>query len=168
MNQDTISFHELYNKYAKDVYRFSFWLTGDSDEANDVTSETFVRIWTSTTRIQLESVKAYLFTIARNLHLQTKRRKKKQTPLVQEYQDPALQPDKAFEVQSELDDALKALQTLPEIDRTVMLMKIEEDLSYEDIAGAVGLTVAAVKVKIFRARAKINSLTHHSSKEKNS
>lgn len=69
MNQDTVSFHQLYNQYAKDVYRFSFWLTGDADEAKDVTSETFVRVWTSTREIRVESVKAYLFTIARNLFL---------------------------------------------------------------------------------------------------
>jgi DNA-directed RNA polymerase specialized sigma24 family protein len=48
MNQDTVSFHQLYNQYSKDVYRFSYWLTGDADEAQDITSETFVRVWTST------------------------------------------------------------------------------------------------------------------------
>ena len=159
MNQDTISFHQLHAKYAEDVYRFSFWLTGDADEAKDITSETFVRIWTSTKEIRVDSVKAYLFTIARNLFLHSKRRKKKMTSLDETIRDTALQPDTVAEVRSELDEALKALQTLPEIDRTVFIMRVEEELSYEDIAIAVGLSITAVKVKVFRARAKIYALT---------
>ena len=159
MNQDTITFHQLHTKYADDVYRFSFWLTGDADEANDITSETFVRIWTSTKEIRVESVKAYLFTIARNLFLHGKRRKKKMTSLDETIQDTAAQPDTVAEVRSELDEAWKALQTLPEIDRTVFIMRVEEELSYEDIALAVGLSVTAVKVKVFRARAKIYAFT---------
>jgi RNA polymerase sigma factor, sigma-70 family len=160
MSQDTISFHQLHSKYAEDVYRFSFWLTGDADEAKDVTSETFVRVWTSTTEIRVESVKAYLFTIARNLFLQNRRRTKRLTSLDVEMRDPAMQPDRAAEVRSELDEALKALQTLPEIDRAVLIMRVQDELSYEDIARSVGLSVTAVKVKVFRARAKIHSLTN--------
>lgn len=159
MSYDTVSFHQLYSQYAKDVYRFSYWLTGDADEAKDATSETFVRVWTSTTEIRVESVKAYLFTIARNLCLQNNRRKKRLTSLDETMRDTTMQPDRVAEVRSELDEALKALQTLPEIDRTVLIMRVEDELSYEDIARSVGLSVAAVKVKVFRARAKIHSLT---------
>jgi RNA polymerase sigma-70 factor (ECF subfamily) len=158
MNQDTVSFHQLYNHYVKDVYRFSYWLTGDSDEAKDITSETFVRVWTSTGEIRVESVKAYLFTIARNLYLHTKRKTKRSVRLEEEMRDTALQPDQAAAVRSELDEVMKALQTLSEIDRTVFIMRIEDELSYEEIARSTGLSVSAVKVKVFRARAKIHSL----------
>jgi len=158
MNQDSVTFHQLYSQYAKDVYRFSYWLTGDPDEAKDVTSETFVRVWTSTNEIRVESVKAYLFTIARNLYLHTKRKTKRSVRLEEEMRDTALQPDQAAEVRSELDEVMKALQTLSEIDRTVFIMRMEDELSYEEIAGSTGLSVSAVKVKVFRARAKIHSL----------
>ena len=53
---------------------------------------------------------------------------------------------------------MKAVQTLPEIERAVLIMRAQDEPSYEDIAGATGLSVANVKVKIFRARAKIHSL----------
>lgn len=43
VNHDTMSFQQLYGRYSEDVYRFSFWLTGDADEAKDITSETFAR-----------------------------------------------------------------------------------------------------------------------------
>jgi RNA polymerase sigma-70 factor (ECF subfamily) len=44
------------------------------------------------------------------------------------------------------------------MDRTVLLLRAEEDLSYEDIAAVTGLSVTAAKVKVFRARAKIAAL----------
>jgi RNA polymerase sigma-70 factor, ECF subfamily len=158
MNQDTVSFHQLYNQYSKDVYRFSYWLAGDADEAKDITSETFVRVWTSTKEIRVESVKAYLFTIARNLYLQSKRKKKRFFPIAEDMRDTALQPDQAVEVRSELDEVMNALQTLPEIDRTVLIMRTEDELSYQEIAQSTGLSVSAVKVKVFRARMKLYSL----------
>ncbi len=158
MSQDAISFQLLYNQYAKDVYRFSYWLSGDVAEAKDMTSEAFVRVWTATSEIRNESAKAYLFAIARNQYLQNKRKNKKFAPIDEEMLDPSLQPDKAAEVRSDLEVTLKALQTLPEIDRTVLIMRAQDDLSYEEIARSTGLSVSAVKVKVFRTRAKLNSL----------
>ena len=159
MSQDAISFKQIYNQYAKDVYRFSYWLSGDVAEAKDMTSEAFVRVWTAASEIRTESVKAYLFAIARNQYLQNRRNKKKFAPIDEAMQDASLQPDKAAEVRSDLEVTLKALQTLPEIDRTVLIMRAQDELSYEEIARSTGLSVSAVKVKVFRARAKLNALT---------
>jgi RNA polymerase sigma factor (sigma-70 family) len=64
----------LYRKYAPDVFRFALYLAGDWSDAEDITSETFVRVWTSSTPIELATVRGYLFTIARNLFLQSQRR----------------------------------------------------------------------------------------------
>jgi len=158
MNQNAISFRQIYDKYAKDVYRFSYWLSGDVAEAKDMTSEAFVRAWTATSEIRHESVKAYLFAIARNQYLQNKRNKKKFTAIDEAMQDTSFQPDKAAEVRSDLEETLKAMQTLPEIDRTVLIMRAQDELSYEEIARSTGLSVSAVKVKVFRARAKLNFL----------
>src|ERR1700674_1597160 len=62
-------FSALYKKYAPDVFRFALYLSGDRSQAEDLTSETFVRAWTSPEAIEVATVKAYLFTIARNLFL---------------------------------------------------------------------------------------------------
>ncbi len=158
MTQDTVGFHELYQRYARDVYRFAYWLTGDAAEAKDITSETFVRVWTATAEPRLESVKAYLFAIARNLHLQGRRRANRRAALDETIRDPNPSPHQKAEVQSELETTLKALQTLSEIDRTVLIMRAEDEMSYEEIARVTGLSVSAVKVKVFRARARIYSL----------
>jgi len=157
------TFHELYNRYASEVYRFAHWLTGNPDDARDITSETFIRVWTAAEETRLESVKAYLFTIARNLHRKQWRRQSRLVPLDDTMADlPGLAtaPDQAAVGQEDFQRTMAALQTLPELDRTVILLRAEEDLSYADIAAATGLSVVAAKVRVFRARAKLAALLH--------
>ena len=155
MIKDQTNFRELYKRYANDVFRFAFWLSGDPDTAKDITSETFVRIWTSESETRMESVKAYLFTIARNLYLHQYRRKGRFTETTEELPDTNSNTEQEVEHRSELEHTLSVLRTLPEIDRTVLIMRAYEELSYEEISRATGLSLAAVKVKLFRARAKL-------------
>ena len=49
-----LSFQDLYESYATEVYRFAFWLAGDSSEAEDITSETFIRAWVNSKSIRTE------------------------------------------------------------------------------------------------------------------
>src|SRR5437867_9180685 len=72
---------ELYRRYSQDVFRFSFWLSGDRSEAEDITSETFVRAWAGADDLRMSTVKAYLLAIARNLFLHRRRRGRRDHPL---------------------------------------------------------------------------------------
>ena len=65
-----INFEDLYDSYAQDVYRFSLFLSRDIDEAKDITSETFIRVWVRKNTIRTETLKAYLIMIARNIFLE--------------------------------------------------------------------------------------------------
>lgn len=60
-----------------------------------------------------------------------------------------------MEVKDELDRVLRALQEFPEVDRAALLMRADEGLPYEEIAAALGLPVATVKVKVHRARLRL-------------
>ena len=158
MNEKTMTFQKLYMNYAKHVYRFAYWLTGDDAEAKDITSETFVRVWTAGTNPRTESVKAYLFTISRNLYLQDRRKKDRLSAINDEMIDNTILPDRKAEIVSDLKQVEKALQQLPEMDRIVLIMRAEDDMSYRDIAQITGLSISAIKVKVFRARAKIDKI----------
>jgi len=153
-----LTFNQLYHTYAKDVHRFAFWLCGDTDEANDITLETFERAWLADSEIRTETVKAYLFTIARNRYLYNRQRHNRYTSLNEAMPDTALALETRTELQSDLQLTLEAMQQLPELDRAVLILRAEEGLSYEEIARTTGLTVVAAKVKVFRARAKLVSL----------
>ena len=160
-----ITFHELYVRYADDVYRFAYWLTGNSHDASDITSETFVRAWTAPQEPRTETVKAYLFTIARNLHRNRWRRQSRLGELDDTLPDKAAQPDEAAVYEDEFQRTMKAVQALPEIDRTVLLLRAEQDLSYEDIATATGLSIVAVRVRVFRARARLAEILNPKEKK---
>jgi len=71
----------LYKRYAGDVRRFALYLCGDVMTADEITSDTFVRAWMAADRIRQPTVKSYLFTIARNAHIDLLRRAARHTQL---------------------------------------------------------------------------------------
>lgn len=142
----------LYRRYAPDVHRFSYWLSGNAAEADDLTSETFVRAWVGTGSIRVETAKAYLLTIARNLYLKRFRQMRRESELDPEMADSAPAADARVEAKSELASALNDLQELPEIDRAALLMRAEHAIPYDEIARALGIQPTAAKVKVHRAR----------------
>lgn len=151
-------FEELYERYSKDVYRFALYLSGNHALAEDIASEAFVRVWTASGRVRPATVKAYLFAIARNLFLHGKRwdaRHAELTPEEEVHQDPGPGPDVEATARDELRATLVALQALPEVDRAALLMRAQDDMPYEEIAAALGLSLPAVKVKIHRARVRL-------------
>ena len=154
----TISFGELYARYANEVYRFALYLSGDPAQAEDIASETFVRVWTAPEQPRLATVKAYLFTIARHLYLQGLRKDSRHAYLAEHLPDRTLSPEAAAEQRANLRAVFQALQQLPEVDRAALLMRAQDGMPYEEIAAALGLSLAAVKVKIHRARLKLAQL----------
>jgi|SRR5580698_2447601 RNA polymerase sigma-70 factor (ECF subfamily) len=142
----------LYKKYAPDVYRFALYLSSERGEAEDITSETFVRAWTSPESIEMATVKAYLFTIARNLFLQGLRKKSRHVALDEELRDPQAGPHVQAEQKEKLRTVMTQLQKLPEASRSALLMRAVDGMAYEEIAQVLGISLVAVKVKIHRAR----------------
>lgn len=148
-------FESLYQSYAPQVRRFVLFLCGDSALADDITSETFVRAWIGQGKIREATVKAYLFTIARNLYRDNLRRNRRNTELEESIPDDSPGLANRTERKAELAAVMKALQELPEIDRAVLLMRAQEEMPYEEIAQAMELPVTTVKVKVHRARLKL-------------
>jgi len=145
-------FDILYRKYSADVFRFSFYLSGNREEAEDITSETFVRAWSAPGRIKTATVKGYLFTIARNLFLQDCRKKARRVDLDEALLDFRAGPDAQAENRAELQSVIHRLQKLPEADRAALLMRAMEAMPYDEIACVLGISLSAAKVKVHRAR----------------
>src|ERR1051326_411095 len=126
-------FSALYAKYAADVFRFAMYLSGDRDEAEDITSETFVRAWTAPGPIAMATVKGYLLTIARNLFLHERRKRARAVPLDDNIRDPRRGPEGETEKRSEYAAIMARLQQLPELDRAALLMSAFEGRPYAEI-----------------------------------
>lgn len=142
----------LCRQYSSDVFRFAMHLTRDRHEAEDITSETFVRAWAAPERIRVATVKGYLFTIARNLFLQGLRRTRRHVELSEELPSRAPDPQNRAEQASEVDAVFAKLATLEEIDRSALWLRAVEELPYEEIARMLEITVGTARVKVHRAR----------------
>jgi RNA polymerase sigma-70 factor, ECF subfamily len=148
------AFDELYERYAREVYRFSLYLSADRSLAEDITSETFVRAWTSDSPLRMPTVKAYLLTIARNLFVEELRRRSKQAELSDELPVAGSLAERT-EHNDVLDRVAAELQRIPEGDRAALLMRVLDEMKYEEIARALGISLTAVKARIFRARLRL-------------
>ncbi len=147
-----IDFLSLYKAHARHVHRFALFLSGDPSLADDIVSETFIRLWHARERVDLPSVRGYLFAIARNLFLDERRRARRVTALDERAADDRPGPEQRADSRGELEAVMAALQALPEIDRAAVLLRAEEGLSYEEIAATLGISAVAARVKVHRAR----------------
>jgi len=148
----------LYRRHAPSVFRFALSLSGSPAAAEDLTSETFVRLWTARDRVDLSTVLGYLFTITRHLYLQGVARDRRRGPMDAEPIDTRPLHDDVVETRSELDSVLADLQTLPESDRTALLMRAHDDIPYAEIAAALRISVGSAKVKVHHARKRLAAL----------
>ncbi|KAB2967890.1 MAG: sigma-70 family RNA polymerase sigma factor [Thermoanaerobaculia bacterium] len=145
----------LYETYAPDLHRFALFLSGDAAAADDLVSETFVRLWGARERLDLATVRGYLFTILRHLFLEERRRARPAETIDDRLLSREADPERRAAAKGELAATLRALQELPESDRTALLLRVEGDLPYSEIAAALGMSAAAARVKVHRARARL-------------
>jgi RNA polymerase sigma-70 factor, ECF subfamily len=146
-----LSFHELYERHSRDVYRFALFLCGEPATAEDLTADTFVRAWTARGSIRDATVRAYLLTITRNLWRDRRRRDWRLVPL-----DDTIGERSVFQAQAEhaidLKWTEKLLALVANADREALLLYARDGLSYEEIGRRLGIAAGAVKSRIFRAR----------------
>lgn len=153
-----LTFEQMYEMYAADVYRFAYWLCREHQDAEDVTSETFVRAWTSDAPIRTETLKAYLLAIARNLCFEKQRKEKRQTRLEEWHVDERAGPEEHAAARYALAELRARLETLPAADRDAFLLRFQHDLPYAEIARVLGVSETLAKVKVHRARLALSRL----------
>lgn len=145
----------LYRKHASAVFRFAWGLSGDRSVAEDIVAATFVRLLARPPRIETETVLAYLLAIARNTFLSGCRRRRREVPLPDGLLAPEVDPVHQIDQRARLDAVMDALSDLPEGERTALLLRIDHDLPYEEIAGMLGISLSAAKVRVHRARLRL-------------
>ena len=164
---DRQAFEELVERYQRPIYNFILRTVRDTTEAEDLTQVTFVQVWKSAKRYRVSArFSTWLYTIARNLALNEIRRRTRhraesldaprhdqETGPLRAVEDVST-PDPTEEaVRSELFAKVEeAIGDLPEKQRTALLLCREEDVSYEEIAKILGVSLSATKSIIHRAR----------------
>ena len=165
---DTVAFERLVERHQALVIGTVGRMLGNNSEVEDVAQQVFIRVWRGAPRYRpTAKFTTWLLTITRNLVFNEARRRKRHpgdTLDVHEGEealaltDPARHmPDEEL-LQAELQLAVeRAIRALPEKQRMAVVLRRYEGKSYEEIGGVLGLSVAAVKSLLFRARTELRS-----------
>lgn len=152
------SLETLYQRYRLPVQGFLYQLCGSFDQAEELTQETFFRAHIGLASFRGDcSTATWLFTIARNAYLKSVRHPQAEAiePDLLEAipeQTGAVDPVRAYTAHEQRAMINQALTQLPEKQRTILILRDIEGLAYMEIAGVLNMSLASVKVNLFRAR----------------
>ena len=147
------SVQRLVDEYYVALYRYAYRLTGSSADAEDLTQDTFCKAHLHFAQLRdLERAKPWLFSILRNAYLHQLRADKQQPCVSLEGVGdvPEALPDPLPEVDSQ--QLQLALNELPEVFRTPIILFYFEDFGYREIAEQMDLPIGTVMSRLARAK----------------
>ena len=145
----TIEYNNCVDEFADGVYRFILKNIKDVDKAKDIVQDSFTKMWEKVSDIASEKAKSYLFSTAYHTMIDHIRKDSRMNRFGDEYSD-VLSTDHSY---NDLQEVLEeALTKLPDIQRSVLLLRDYEGYSYKEIGDITELSESQVKVYIYRAR----------------
>jgi RNA polymerase sigma factor (sigma-70 family) len=145
----TAQYNACVDAYADGVYRFILKNIRDEEKARDIVQDSFEKMWMKVSEVDHGKARSYLFTTAYHTMIDMIRRDSRQT----EFDEASFERQGYRDEYSGLKEILdKALALLPEIQRSVILLRDYEGYSYQEIGAITGLNESQVKVYIYRAR----------------
>ncbi|MBD8030630.1 RNA polymerase sigma factor SigE [Corynebacterium gallinarum] len=156
------SWGELVAEHADSVYRLAFRLSGNQHDAEDLTQETFMRVFRSLKNYQPGTFEGWLHRITTNLFLDMVRHRGKirMEALPEDYErvpGTDMTPEQAYTV-ANLDPALQeALDELSPDFRVAVILCDVVGLSYDEIAETLGVKMGTVRSRIHRGRTQLRA-----------
>ena len=146
-------FKKIFDTHFDGIRNYIYYRSGDKDLATDVAQETFMKIWEKKPEMLNGNIKPLLFKIAGDLLISNLRKHN----VVMRYravaglEELSESPYDLMRYKELLQNYGKALEGLPEKQRSVFLMSRMEGLNYQDIADSVGVSVKAVEKRMKNA-----------------
>lgn len=163
---DLSAFDALVRQYEKQVYNFAYRMTGNYDDASDIATNTFVKVFNAIETYRGDaSFTTWLFRIVTNLYLDERKRSKahlnipldeyidlEESSVIRQVEDATPSPAEKLESVERCEALDQAVRCLPDYQRIMILLYHTQELSYEEIAQIVGLPIGTVKSRLNRAR----------------
>lgn len=146
----TISdYNNCVDSYSDGIYRFVLKNLRDADISHDIVQDSFMKLWLKRKDVDSKKAKSYLFTTAYHTLVDYVRKNKRNTSL----ESVEFNHSSSYNEYSDLKEVLnEAVEKLPEIQRSVILLRDYEGYSYQEIGKITNLSESQVKVYIYRAR----------------
>ena len=171
---DGVAFEALVRRYQNPLLGFAFRYLGDRQGAQDVVQETFWRVFRFASEYENRGEAgpaAWIFKIAYNLCLNELKRRRRLGVLNEEWSRREELRSVTLAQEARHRDLEQAARTvmagLPENQRAAMLLRVNQGLSYQEIAQVLDLSVSAVESLIFRARQRLRQALGEGGKEDN-
>ncbi|MFT4662885.1 MAG: RNA polymerase sigma factor (SigM family) [Patiriisocius sp.] len=146
----TKEYNQSVDRYSDNIFRFILKSLRNEELAKDIVQETFIKLWLKVEEVNAEKVKSWLFTAAYRTMIDQIRKEKKYGADLEDI--PTAEMSSASD-NPDLNDLLhEALNTLPEKQKTVILLKDYEGYNYKEIGEMTNLSESQVKVYIYRGR----------------
>lgn len=159
-----LGFSEAYEAWSPLLFRIVYRMTGSRESAEEIVQEAFIKYYERRDVLPTdEGLKYWLIRVARNLTLNHEKRKgRERRALERVFHEPAPRSEKAALEQltdeESVGDVQKALLLLPENLRTVLVLKEYAGFAYAEIGQMMNISEGNVKVRVFRARARLAQL----------
>lgn len=152
-NQDGLK--KIYESYLGYIYTIIYGILGNKENAEDVTSDFFIRIWNSASTYQNGNAhKAWLATIARNMALDFIRKHRREVPIEEEINDADETQNVEKTVVGEL-TVMEALGELKENERSIVNMKVLGEMTFQEIAQVLSIPLGTVTWRYQNAMKKL-------------
>lgn len=157
----TPTIDEIVTEYSGAVFRLARSVVQDAALADDVTQETFIKVWRHLDSFRGDSsLRSWVLRIAHNTAVSTLR------TIRDNATDPVKLPDahdpigtiRVVEGRIAADQLTAALATFDELTRSIVVLREIEGMSYEEIAEALDVPVPTVKTRLLRARRRLSSM----------
>ena len=156
---DTKEYNRAVREYTRNLFRYVFKSLRDEEASNDIVQDCFLKLWKEKEKVNNLKIKYWLFATAHNTMINYLKKSSKMVSIDSVlYDEPHATPKSDFDVKEILE---KSLDTLPTIQKTIILLRDLEGYNYQEIGEILSLSEAQVKVYLFRGRQKIKDLLKH-------
>jgi RNA polymerase sigma-70 factor (ECF subfamily) len=157
LHGDRAAFSQLMHRYTGAVYNLAYRMLGNAEDAEDASQEIFLRAYTRLASFDRERrFSTWLLSIGSNYCIDRLRRRRFNWMTLDDaaFSLPSAErgPERSALDHEQRATVQRALQKLPDNYRLVTVLRYWQDLSYEEIARATGLTESAIKTRLHRAR----------------
>lgn len=147
------TYNQIVDQWSDGLFRFACSLCKDEDRSKDAVQDAFIKLWERRDQVDPNKVKSYLFTTVHHKIIDGFRHDNRHQDIEETPMNRTVEQG-----HHDLQEVLhEALNTLPEIQRSVILLRDYEGYNYDEIADITGLNLSQVKVYIFRGRKKLKA-----------
>ncbi|MFW0837509.1 MAG: RNA polymerase sigma factor [Candidatus Komeilibacteria bacterium] len=156
---DSEQFTLLYDKYVSAIYKFVYYRVSHREVAEDLTSQIWLKVLDRLDQYKIKnsSFSAWLYRIARNAVIDYYRTSRQEFDISTMELSSKEDLQREAEIKDSLNRVQKYLQELPDDMRDIVIMRLWDQLSYEEIAGIMDKSEASCKMMMSRALQKIRA-----------